>query len=140
MQKHTTMGAEILQTIPDMHPIIPIVRSHHERWDGSGYPDRLVGEDIPYLARIVAVADAFDAMTSHRPYHEHKKGKPPAWAFAEVEKQAGRQFDPRCAAAFVAIREQIVQTMLDLMPGTEADEPAQTMQVVAEEYDPDPRN
>lgn len=124
MQKHTTMGAEILQTIPEMHPIIPIVRSHHERWDGTGYPDRLAGEDIPFLARIVAVADAFDAMTSHRPYHENKKGKPPQWAFAEVEKQSGRQFDPACAKAFIAIREQIVRTMLDMMPGTELEDVA----------------
>jgi putative nucleotidyltransferase with HDIG domain len=140
MQKHTTMGAEILQTIPDMHPIIPIVRSHHERWDGSGYPDRLAGEDIPFLARIVAVADAFDAMTSHRSYHENKKGKPPAWAFGEVDRQAGRQFDPRCAAAFLSIREQIVRTMLDLMPGTEIEDPPQAIRVPDEEYVPDPRN
>lgn len=137
MQTHTTKGAEILSTIPEMHPIIPIVRNHHERWDGTGYPDRLAGEDIPYLARILAVADAFDAMTSHRPYHQFKKGKPPAWAFAEVEKQAGRQFDPRCAAAFLEIREHIIRTMLDLMPGTEVDEP---LAVPAGDYEPDPRN
>jgi len=116
MQRHTTMGAEILQTIPEMHPIIPIVRSHHERWDGTGYPDRLAGEDIPLLARIVAVADAFDAMTSNRPYHENKRGMPPSYAFGEVERQAGRQFDPRCAAAFLNIRDQVLQTMNELMP------------------------
>ncbi len=135
MQKHTTMGAEILQTIPDMHPIIPIVRSHHERWDGTGYPDRLAGEDIPFLARIVAVADAFDAMTSNRPYHENKKGKPPAWAFGEVEKQAGRQFDPRCAAAFLSIRDQIVRAMIELMPGYEIDEPEPRPQMVTPKLD-----
>jgi putative nucleotidyltransferase with HDIG domain len=145
MQKHTTMGAEILQTIPEMQPIIPIVRSHHERWDGTGYPDRLAEEEIPYLARIVAVADAFDAMTSHRPYHENKKGRPPAWAFGEVEKQSGRQFDPKCAKAFVEIREQIIRAMLDLMPGTEIEEPfIQGPDTVApspaDEYVPDPRN
>ncbi len=140
MQKHTTMGAEILQTIGEMQPIIPIVRSHHERWDGTGYPDRLAGEDIPFLARIVAVADAFDAMTSNRPYHENKKGKPPAWAFAEVEKQSGRQFDPRCAAAFLSIREPILRTMLDLMPEMDIDDPPTALQVANEEYVPDPRN
>ena len=142
MQKHTTMGAEILQTIAEMQPIIPIVRSHHERWDGSGYPDRLAGEEIPYLARIVAVADAFDAMTSHRPYHENKKGRPPAWAFGEVEKQAGRQFDPQCAAAFLELREQIVRAMLDLMPGTEIDDHTSrpdTSRGSSRKY-PDPRN
>ncbi len=140
MQKHTTMGAEILQTVPDMHPIIPIVRNHHERWDGTGYPDKLAGEAIPFLARIVAVADAFDAMTSHRPYHENQKGKPPAWAFNEVEKQAGRHFDPKCAAAFMAIRDQIVRAMAELMPGTDFDEPAPALQAALGEYVPDPRN
>jgi len=138
MQKHTTMGAEILQTVPDMHPIIPIVRNHHERWDGTGYPDKLAGEAIPFLARIVAVADAFDAMTSHRPYHENQKGKPPAWAFNEVAKQAGRHFDPKCAEAFVAIRSQIVRTMAELMPGTDFDEPAHL--AALGDYVPDPRN
>jgi putative nucleotidyltransferase with HDIG domain len=140
MQRHTTMGAEILQTIPDMHPIIPIVRSHHERWDGTGYPDRLGGEDIPFLARIVAVADAFDAMTSNRPYHENQKPKPAAWAFAEVERQVGRQFDPRCAAAFLGIRDQIIRTMLDLMPGTEVEEPALQTADEGDGFILDPRN
>ncbi len=150
MQKHTTMGAEILQTITEMQPIIPIVRSHHERWDGTGYPDRLLGDEIPFLARIVAVADAFDAMTSHRPYHENKKGRPPSWAFGEVERQSGKQFDPKCAEAFIAIREQILRAMLDLMPGTEIEEPLllgpdtvdpnQDDPSYAEEYVPDPRN
>jgi putative nucleotidyltransferase with HDIG domain len=150
MQKHTTMGAEILQTVTEMQPIIPIVRSHHERWDGTGYPDRLLGDEIPYLARIVAVADAFDAMTSIRPYHENKKARTPSWAFGEVERQSGKQFDPQCAEAFVAIREQIVRAMLDLMPGTEIEEPLMTGPDTvdpsvedpsySEEYVPDPRN
>src|SRR5207253_1403991 len=112
MQEHTTKGAEILSTIPEMQSIIPIVRNHHERWDGTGYPDRLAGAEIPFLARIVAVADAFDAMTSNRPYHEGKKGKPPAVAFAEVSRMAGRQFDPQCAAAFLEIQDQVLQAML----------------------------
>lgn len=118
MQTHTTLGAEYLASIPELHLIIPIVRNHHERWDGTGYPDRLAKEEIPLLARIVAVADAFDAMTSHRPYHENKRGKPPAMAFEEVERQAGRQFDPVCAAAFLEIQEQVLQTMFELMPET----------------------
>src|SRR5205807_10186771 len=93
---------------PDLRRVIPIVRSHHERWDGKGYPDGLVGEAIPRLARIVAVADTFDAMTSERPY---RKGMAPEIAFAEVEKQSGKQFDPECAAAFVAIRQRVTQEM-----------------------------
>ena len=131
MQEHTTKGADILSTIAEMQPIIPIVRNHHERWDGTGYPDRLAGAEIPLLARIVAVADAFDAMTSHRPYHEEKKGKPPAVAFAELEKMAGRQFDPNCAAAFLQIRDQVVQAMVELIPGYDLVEPTPPPLIVA---------
>src|SRR4051794_35263789 len=108
MKTHTTKGAKILEQVPDLAPVIPIVRSHHERWDGGGYPDGLAGEEISKLARIVAVADAFDAMTSDRPY---RPGLPAEKAFAEVEKMKGRQFDPRCAAAFLSIRHRIVQEM-----------------------------
>jgi len=108
MQAHTTKGAAILATIPDLAPVIPIVRSHHEKWDGTGYPDGLAGEAIQRLARVVAVADAFDAMTSDRPY---RKGMPVDQAFTEIERQSGRQFDPVCAQAFLAIRDSIVQQM-----------------------------
>jgi putative nucleotidyltransferase with HDIG domain len=108
MQSHTVKGAVILGSVPDLAPVIPIVRSHHERWDGKGYPDGLAGTAIPQLARIVAVADTFDAMTSDRPY---RKGMPSEVAFAEVAKQSGLQFDPECAAAFLAIRERVVAAM-----------------------------
>ncbi len=137
MQTHTTKGAEILSSVPEMGPIIPIVRNHHERWDGTGYPDRLAGEEIPQLARIVAVADAFDAMTSNRPYHENKKGKPASWAFAEVERQLGRQFDPVAGAAFISIRDEIVRAMAELMPGTDLDNPQGPFTVGG--FEPDPR-
>jgi putative nucleotidyltransferase with HDIG domain len=123
MKTHTIKGAEILASVPEMDPIIPIVRSHHERWDGTGYPDGLRGEEIPLLARIVAVADAFDAMTSNRPYHENKKGKPPAWAFGEVERQLGKQFCPTVGAAFIGLRDEIIRAMVELLPGTEMDMP-----------------
>jgi HD-GYP domain-containing protein (c-di-GMP phosphodiesterase class II) len=108
MKTHTTKGAKILEQVPDLAPVIPIVRSHHERWDGNGYPDGLKGEDIPRLARIVAVADAFDAMTSDRPYRE---GMPADAAFAEMEKQNGKQFDPDCVHAFLTIRQHVIQEM-----------------------------
>lgn len=108
MKSHTTKGAEIIQTIPDLRPILPIVRSHHERWDGRGYPDGLGGAAISPLARVVALADAFDAMTSDRPY---RKGMPSAVAFAEIEKQAGKQFDPAFAAGFLAIQNKILEEM-----------------------------
>jgi putative nucleotidyltransferase with HDIG domain len=108
MQTHTVKGAEILATIPELAPAIPIVRSHHERWDGRGYPDGLKGEAIPPLARIVAVADAFDAMTSDRPY---RKGMPPEVAFDEVRKQSGQQFDPKCARVFLDIQPRVMQEL-----------------------------
>jgi HD-GYP domain-containing protein (c-di-GMP phosphodiesterase class II) len=111
MKKHTEMGAAIIAIIPDLLPILPIVRSHHERWDGQGYPDKLAGENIPILARIVAVCDAFDAMTSSRPYHPDKKGRTPEQAFEEIRLQSGKQFDPACADALLGIREQIVDAM-----------------------------
>jgi len=114
MQSHTVKGDAIVSTIPDLHVIRPIVRSHHERWDGNGYPDRLAGEDIPLLARIVAVADAFDAMTSNRPYHPDKTGKSPEEAFAEVRAMSGKQFDPACAAAFCEMQEQVLESMSTL--------------------------
>ncbi len=108
MKSHTVKGAAILGTVPDLVPALPIVRSHHEQWNGKGYPDGLAGENIPRLARIVAVCDAFDAMTSDRPY---RKGLPVDVAFGEVEKQSGQQFDPECAAAFLAIRERVIEEM-----------------------------
>jgi HD-GYP domain-containing protein (c-di-GMP phosphodiesterase class II) len=111
MKQHTTKGAAIVSNIPDLHPIIPIVKNHHERWDGNGYPDGLKGEEIPLLARIVTIVDAFDAMTSVRVYHTDKQAKPLDFAFGEIQKMAGLQFDPQCAAAFLAIREQVEESM-----------------------------
>jgi putative nucleotidyltransferase with HDIG domain len=108
MKRHTVKGDEILATCADLRSVRPIVRSHHERWDGKGYPDGLAGENIHLLARIVAVADAFDAMTSDRPY---RKGMAADVAFAELERQSGLQFDPRCAGGFLAIRNQVGQQM-----------------------------
>jgi putative nucleotidyltransferase with HDIG domain len=108
MKTHTTIGAKLLEQVPDLAPVIPIARSHHERWDGKGYPDLLGGEQIPILARVVAIADAFDAMTTRRCY---KDPMPSDAAFAEIEKCKGKQFDPIFADAFLSIRQQIIQAM-----------------------------
>jgi putative nucleotidyltransferase with HDIG domain len=108
MKTHTTKGAEFIQPIADLRSILPIVRSHHERWDGRGYPDGLKGEDIPRLARIVAVANAFDAMVFDTPY---RRGQPAEIAFAEIEREQGRQFDPDVVTAFLQIREKVVEEM-----------------------------
>lgn len=112
MKLHTVKGAEIIETIPDLKPILPIVRHHHERYDGRGYPDGLGGEAISPLARVVGIADAFDAMTSDRPY---RKGMAAEVAFEEVRKGAGTQFDPTFAQAFLAIKEEIIQQMETLV-------------------------
>ena len=111
IKTHTIKGETILKTIPELYDVIPIVRSHHERWDGNGYPDRLVGDQIPLLARIVAVADSFDAMTSNRPYHLNKRGKTADEGFEEIRRVAGKQFDPDIARAFLEIHKQILDSM-----------------------------
>ncbi len=85
----------------------PGTSHHHERWDGRGYPDGLSGERIPYIARILAVADTYDAMTSDRPY---RKGLAHDIAIGEIEKSAGSQFDPAIAAAFVKIHRSVAAT------------------------------
>jgi HD-GYP domain-containing protein (c-di-GMP phosphodiesterase class II) len=104
MKSHTLKGAAILETIPALRPVIPIIRHHHERWDGNGYPDRMAGGQISLMARIVAVADAFDAMTSDRPYRPALAADV---AFAELAKQAGSHFDPACVTAFLSLRARI---------------------------------
>jgi HD-GYP domain-containing protein (c-di-GMP phosphodiesterase class II) len=104
MKQHTVMGAAILESIVGLAPMIPIVRHHHERWDGTGYPDRLAGAQIAPTARIVAVADAFDAMTSTRPY---RPAMPPERAFAELRQHAGTHFEPGCVHAFLRARDRI---------------------------------
>jgi pSer/pThr/pTyr-binding forkhead associated (FHA) protein/GAF domain-containing protein len=104
MKLHTLKGAAILETIPALRPIIPIVRHHHERWDGTGYPDRLASEQISQVARIVAVADAFDAMTSDRPY---RKALPLEAAWAELVNKAGSHFDPVVVKAFLNLRDRV---------------------------------
>jgi HD-GYP domain-containing protein (c-di-GMP phosphodiesterase class II) len=108
MKQHTVMGAAILESIVGLAPMIPIVRHHHEHWDGTGYPDRLTGEQIAPTARIVAVADAFDAMTSTRPY---RPAMPPERAFAELRQHAGAHFEPGCVHAFLRARDRI-ETLL----------------------------
>lgn len=92
MTRHPLIGQEILAPLPSLRPVAMIVRTHHEWVNGSGYPDGLRGEEIPLGARIVAVADAFDAIISHRVY---RQGRAPSEATAELRRGAGKQFDPR---------------------------------------------
>lgn len=107
MKKHAEIGAELLDG--DESDLLTLAKSialtHHEKWDGSGYPNGLSGEDIPQEGRIVAVADVFDALTSSRPY---KKG----WAVEDahnlIKEQAGKHFDPEVVAKFEVIFPEVV--------------------------------
>src|SRR3954469_24747986 len=98
--EHPALGERMLSPLaPESPDVLKIVRSHHERLDGRGFPDGLRGEKIPIEARIVAVADSFDAMTTRRPYRE---ARPPDDAMGELRKVAGTQLDPKAVEAFVA--------------------------------------
>lgn len=98
IKNHPSIGAHILSTASIFHDIIPIVKHHHEKYDGTGYPGRLKGEEIPYLARITAIADSFDAMTSKRTYRE---SLPIEDVIIEFEKCRGTQFDPELTDVFL---------------------------------------
>ncbi len=98
IQSHTQMGKRILENISFLRDVVPIVYHHHERYDGTGYPEGLSGDEIPLGARIMQVADTYDAMTSNRPY---RNGLPHEHAVTELERCSGTQLDPKCVAAFV---------------------------------------
>lgn len=100
IKNHPSIGAHILAPATIFQEIIPIVKHHHEKYDGRGYPSQLKGEDIPLYARIAAVADTFDAMTSKRPYRD---ALPVETVIAEVERCKGTQFDPQIADIFLDI-------------------------------------
>jgi len=102
MNAHPVLGAEIIAPVTKLRPELPIIRHHHEWYNGSGYPDRLMGDEIPKLARILHVADAFEAMTAARPYRMTPLTN--EQALAELRKFAGVQFDPVMVDAFVKTR------------------------------------
>jgi response regulator RpfG family c-di-GMP phosphodiesterase len=98
IETHTVLGEQMLEGVSFMSgPCLSVVRSHHERWDGSGYPDGLAGDEIPLGARVFAVADSLDAITSDRPY---RRQQPWAYAVEEIAYESGRQFDPDVVEAF----------------------------------------
>ena len=102
IKNHPSIGAHILCNAEAFKDIIPIVKHHHERFDGRGYPGKLKGEDIPYFARIAAVADTFDAMTSRRTYRD---SLPLDVVKEEIRDCSGTQFDPEIAKVFLDILE-----------------------------------
>jgi ribonuclease P protein subunit RPR2 len=102
MERHPVIGVEILREIHFLDAAKPVIRHHHERWDGGGYPDRLAGEAIPPEARLFAVADAFDALTTTRPY---RAAAPFPAARSVIASAAGTQFDPAAVAALETISD-----------------------------------
>jgi HD-GYP domain-containing protein (c-di-GMP phosphodiesterase class II) len=103
VRRHPVWGAEMLEAVPGLEPVATVVRFHHERWNGTGYPDGLEGDRIPVASRIIAVCDAYHAMTSKRPY---RTALPPAAAASELCAGAGAQFDPAIVECFVEILQE----------------------------------
>jgi putative nucleotidyltransferase with HDIG domain len=106
MSQHTIVGAEIMRDIEFLAEASKVVRSHHERWDGDGHPDGLAGDQIPLNARVFAVADVFDALTTNRPYRVALSF---AQARAMIDEQSGSHFDPRVVDAFRRIDDAVLQ-------------------------------
>jgi len=100
MKGHVTSAIEMIRFLPSMDYVIPAAVAHHERWDGAGYPSGLAGTAIPISGRCLALADAYDAMTTDRPYH---KGLSPEFAAEQIEQSSGKQFDPALTRIFVAL-------------------------------------
>ena len=101
MRSHVTLGQQILAQIPYLSGLASdIVAAHHERWDGSGYPHGLRGDEIPLAARIFSIVDAFDAITNDRPY---RRAQTVDRALSEISSNAGTQFDPTIAQAFISL-------------------------------------
>ena len=112
MQRHPLIGTELLAGVPMLEGEgLQVVRSHHERWDGQGYPDGLRGEEIPPVARIFAVADTLDAMTTDRPYRKRCRWEQ---AVDEILRESGRQFDPGVVRAFATRAQRLHRTQLEL--------------------------
>lgn len=102
IQTHPLIGERILLPVTELNGALHVIRHHHERWDGKGYPDGLSGLDIPVGARILALADAYDAVTSERPY---RAAAPPSAAVQEIQRCVGGQFDPNLSPLFIELLE-----------------------------------
>jgi HD-GYP domain-containing protein (c-di-GMP phosphodiesterase class II) len=100
IRRHPMLGARMLASVMELAPAVPVVRHHHERFDGKGYPEGLVGEDIPLTARIISVVDAFDSMVRERPYGY---GISRDTALEEIENNSGTQFDPQVVRALLEV-------------------------------------
>jgi putative nucleotidyltransferase with HDIG domain len=113
IQRHPMIGWNILKGLKNLQHVLPGVRNHHEAWNGKGYPDGLAGEDIPLMARIIAVADSFDAMGSDRPY---RKGMPIEQLEAIFRRGAGQQWDPQIVESYFRIRQDVFRLCAEYAP------------------------
>ena len=113
MKLHAAVGADILSAIDFPYPVVPIVRHHHENWDGTGYPDRVRGTDIPIGARILSVVDCFDALTSDRPYRPRLTDEE---ALAILHERRGSMYDPLIVDAFVRVHQEIAPALQSSRP------------------------
>lgn len=100
---HPEVGVGLIQNIKPFESFVPLIKYHHERYDGGGYPDGLKGQEIPYLARMLTIADSFDAMTSNRPYNVRKSHEE---GIEELRLNAGLQFDPELVEIFIEMLEK----------------------------------
>ncbi len=110
MRRHVLIGWEIVRGVPFLERAAEIVRAHHERWDGTGYPDGLAGEEIPLAARIFSVADTLDALTTDRPY---RRGVPMLKAREVIAREAGSQFDPTVAEQLAETPHEVLESIRD---------------------------
>ena len=115
LRRHSVVGAEVIGHIPSLRPLVPVIRAHHERWDGHGYPDHLEGGEIPFAARLIAVADAYTVMITDRPYQQACSS---ADALMELRRCTGTQFDP-----------QIVEALINLVQNTQNQQHLETANV-----------
>jgi putative nucleotidyltransferase with HDIG domain len=113
MESHVTIGYDMLSGLPFLIDALPAIRGHHERWDGQGFPDRLAGERIHLHARVLAVADTFDAMTSDRPY---RLALPTEEAGRQIRSQAAKQFDPAIVDAFSRCEAELIRIRATMLP------------------------
>jgi HD-GYP domain-containing protein (c-di-GMP phosphodiesterase class II) len=119
MKEHAERGYNLAKLIPGLSPVaLEVIRHHHERYDGMGYPTGLIGENIPLEARIFAVCDVYDALCSKRPY---KNAWTQAQALEEIQAQRGKHFDPNVVDAFIEVMAAIERDLISLPEGTISD-------------------
>jgi putative nucleotidyltransferase with HDIG domain len=117
VRSHVQVGASMIEMLGEMHSIVPLIRHHHECYDGTGYPDGLKGEQIPLVSRIIAVADMYDAMTSDRPYRKRRTHQ---FAVDEILTASGIKIDPKVADAFLDVLKEIVPATPQSAPAIES--------------------